>query len=253
MRMNIGRYFSVVLFVLSISGGPVLAQTEAQVAAQISLAGGFVFKNGEGKVHRITLVSLSDFGFSRIDYGPLTELRSISVGGKVSDRSMRQLQTAPATITKLQVTSKYVSDEGLIPFLRRQKSLQDVTLMGTSISDETLTEIAKLEELWNLNLGKTKVTDAGIKKLAALPLSVLHLYNTDISNDAIKEISKMTTLSFLTLDGTNIDDAAIPDLLELDNLRILGVKATKITNDGRSKIKAGLPKVKFVEDIAPAK
>ena len=61
----------------------------------------------------------------------------------------------------------------------------------TKITDAGLKDVAKLQQLTNLNLAYTKITDAGLKDVAKLQqLEVLFLGNTQVTNAGVAELKK---------------------------------------------------------------
>ena len=71
------------------------------------------------------------------------------------------------------------------------------------------------EPVLEVNLNKKKLTDTGMKKLAALKnLTSLSLSDTKVTDAGLKELAGLKNLSFLYLDGTKVTDAGLKELKE---------------------------------------
>ncbi|KAK3228040.1 hypothetical protein Dsin_007902 [Dipteronia sinensis] len=92
-------------------------------------------------------------------------------------------------------------------FLPQMKALEHLDLSSSTIRDDTAELIACIgANLRNLNLGKTRVSSAGLEILAGhLPnLETLSLSETLINDVAISYISKMPSLKVIDLSNTDI-------------------------------------------------
>ena len=68
----------------------------------------------------------------------------------------------------------------------------------TKVTDAGLKELAALKRLTKLGLTDTKVTDAGMKELAALKnLTSLILVNTKVTDAGLKELAALKNLTSL--------------------------------------------------------
>jgi hypothetical protein len=69
------------------------------------------------------------------------------------------------------------------------KPVVEVNLFRTKVTDADLKELAALKSLTSLNLHDTKVTDAGLKELVPLKnLSFLSLGRTEVTDAGLKEL-----------------------------------------------------------------
>jgi Leucine-rich repeat (LRR) protein len=229
---------------------PLRGQTEQEIAAQITAVGGRFMKNEVGRVCDVILLQSDDLSVERIAFKDLKELESVSISGKkITDRTLGRFQTIPPGLERLHIRLAQITDDGLIDLLRRQKSLRNVSLDGTPITDRSLSELGQLKELRHLGLMGTKITDKGLKKLVNLPeLKSLFLANTAISDAGLKDIKEIIGLDTLILDGTKVTDVGIQHLAELDHLFVLGVNSTNVTEKGKTQIQKALPNLKFFEN-----
>jgi hypothetical protein len=74
-------------------------------------------------------------------------------------------------------------------------------------------EKAKDNPIVGVGLGRTKVTDAGLKHLAGLKqLQLLVLTNTNVTDAGLKHLAGLKQLRFLNLSGTKVTDKGKTDL-----------------------------------------
>ena len=101
---------------------------------------------------------------------------------------------------------------------------------------------ADLENVYELNLGDTQITDAGLKDVAKLQnLEELVLENTQITDEGLKEVAKLQKLEQLLLSYTEITDAGLKDVARLQKLIKLVFWSTKVTKAGVAEFKKALP------------
>jgi Leucine-rich repeat (LRR) protein len=140
-----------------------------------------------------------------------------------------------AAITKLQGQISRDEDKAGQPVVY-------VKLQGTKVTDAGLKDLAALKQLRNLDLNSTKVTDAGLKDLAALKqLETLDLDNTKVTDAGLKDLAALKELQILTLNGTKVTDAGLKDLAALKQLDALDLRHTKVTDIGVKDLKRALP------------
>jgi len=72
------------------------------------------------------------------------------------------------------------------------EEVEELSLEGTKITDEGLKELAKLKKLTELSLyGRKQITDAGLKELAKLShLDVLWLSETQVTKAGVAQLHK---------------------------------------------------------------
>jgi len=113
-----------------------------------------------------------------------------------------------------------------------------VDLGDTKITDAGLKELKELKSLQGLDLRGTNITDAGLKELKELQrLRWLDLGGTNITDVGLKELKELKGLLELNLRGTKITDAGLKELKELQGLRWLDLGGTRVTNAGLKELK----------------
>ena len=161
------------------------------------------------------------------------------------------VQPAPADALKA------LEDKGAlaIPLAQNNNLLRvDFNLAGDKITDA---EMPLLDAVSNhvtwLSLGNTKVTDAGMAKVAGLPnLTRLHLENTQITDASMAHIAKLQHLEYLNLFNTPVTDAGLKQLSGLKNLKKVFVWQSKVSADGAKALTAAIPGIQVNTGIALA-
>ncbi len=116
-----------------------------------------------------------------------------------------------------------------------------VNLGHTTITDEDLTVLHGLKEVYSLNLDETAVTDEGLAGLAGLSrLEKLSLRRTGITGQGLANLVSLPNLRNLVLDGVLIDPAGFDRLKELPRLTTLSLAHTPLDDAGLVHL-AGLP------------
>jgi hypothetical protein len=94
-----------------------------------------------------------------------------------------------------------------------------------------------------LDLGRTLISDAGLKTVAQLSrLASLDLRQTKVTDAGLGALSALKSLRTLNLFGTEITDAGLKKLATIPSLRQVTVFQTKATSAGVAELKKALPK-----------
>ena len=100
----------------------------------------------------------------------------------------------------------------LAPSLSTRPSLESLSLAGTKVTDAGLVRLAGLTGLEELSLQETKVTDAGLAHLKGLTrLGCLNLAGTKVKGEGLRYIAGLTALVELDLSGTTVGDGDLVD------------------------------------------
>lgn len=103
---------------------------------------------------------------------------------------------------------------------------------GREAGDEILPHLAALGPIADLDLGRTRITDAGLEKLASLEgLQRLNLKETGITDAGLVHLRALDTLHYLNLYGTGVTDAGLVHLEKLTTLRRLFVWNSGVTEE----------------------
>jgi internalin A len=118
----------------------------------------------------------------------------------------------------------------------RLEELRDLNLSETPITDAGLKELSRLQQLRRLNLsGCAKVTDAGVKALTAhTGLQVLWLPGCEkVTDAALKDLSGLKELQEVEIGNCKlVTDAGLKELTRLPKLTRLDITRTAVTDAG---------------------
>ena len=115
--------------------------------------------------------------------------------------------------------------------------------VADKFGDAELAKFAPVaDRMSEVNLGRSKVTDAGLASLAGMKnLKKLHLPNTAVTDAGIDSLLVLTNLEYLNLFNTKITDAGLAKLEKLPNLKRLFVWQTGATKPAAEALHAKLP------------
>lgn len=119
------------------------------------------------------------------------------------------------------------------------------TNAGGRIDDEAVGRLAGIapQVLW-LDLGGTRVTDAGLAVVGRLPqLTRLHLQQTAVGDAGLVHLAGLPHLEYLNLYGSRVTDAGLEHLAGLTSLRSLYLWQTGVTERGVARLTAALPRL----------
>ena len=148
-------------------------------------------------------------------------------------------------------TMKKVTDAGgrVSPLAQDHPLVRVDYLMSADETDDgKIAPLAAVKEnLAQLDLAKTKVTDNGLSVLASMPrLARLDLHKTAVGDAGLKHVSGLTELRYLNLYGTQVTDAGLDALAGLKNLEGLYLWQSKVTEAGVKKLQEKLPDTEIV-------
>jgi hypothetical protein len=115
--------------------------------------------------------------------------------------------------------------------------------VAKEFSDAGLDALAPIaDKIASLDLARSKVTDAGLAKVAAMKnLQELHLENTATSDAGLDHLKGLASLEYLNLYNTKVTDAGIAKLAGLGKLKALYLWQSGVTKAGVAALKAKLP------------
>jgi Leucine-rich repeat (LRR) protein len=121
--------------------------------------------------------------------------------------------------------------------LNEATALETLWLTGSSINDQILPLVQGVKTLTSLTIKSTKISDASMKALAALPLlKNLHL-PASISDNGVADLSASSSLEDLDLSYTTITAKALASLSNLKSLSTLYVNDTTLSDDSMAEVK----------------
>lgn len=136
-------------------------------------------------------------------------------------------------------------DDAFIKGLDEFPRLRVLGFFNAPITDAGLAVIGNSKmgaELRQLLLGRTKITDVGLKSIAKLPrLYLLELSGTSITDTGISELSQLVRLKVLRFRGTVVTDKGIAQLGQLSKLMLLSIGGSRVTPSGIAELRKQIP------------
>lgn len=132
----------------------------------------------------------------------------------------------------------------LMPVAADAKAFRFTALnVAKEFSDAGLDALAPVaDKIASLDIARSKVTDAGLAKLAAMKnLKELHLEGTTVGDAGLDHLKGLAELEYLNLYNTKVTDAGIAKLAALGKLKALYVWQSGVTKAGVAALKAKLP------------
>ncbi|HKB04302.1 MAG TPA: hypothetical protein VKD90_18910 [Gemmataceae bacterium] len=115
----------------------------------------------------------------------------------------------------------------LVPSAARLAGLKSIDLGDTKVTDAGLKELARLPNLEAVYLDKTAITDAGVAELAGIPrLAWLDLSRTKVTAKSTDTLAAMKGLRHLFV-GASLSTADVAKVAGLARLQSLGISAAK--------------------------
>ena len=119
----------------------------------------------------------------------------------------------------------------------------------TGVSKCTDDKVAALlplkEQLAQLDLGRTVITDEALKTVAQFPrLAALDLRQTQITDAGLEALTALKNLQTLNLFGTGITDAGVKQLAAIKSLKTISLYQTKATPAAAKELATAIPGIK---------
>ncbi|MBP9091666.1 hypothetical protein KBI23_11590 [bacterium] len=170
---------------------------------------------------------------------------SASALGQITSMDLSTSQYSPAflaailklsTLVELRLDFLNLTSQDFVN-LNEATALETLWLTGSSINDQILPLVQGVKTLTSLTIKSTKISDASMKALAALPqLKNLHLPAT-ISDSGVIDLASSSSIEDLDLSYTTITGKALSALADLKSLSTLYVNDTNLTDDSMAEVK----------------
>jgi len=136
------------------------------------------------------------------------------------------------SLSRIESSGRDVTDASFTQLWRLQE-LEELVLHETSISDTVLAIAGTLPKLKVLDVRGSRISDLGLAGLANAPkLEELVLDDTLIKGHNLKAIGRLTKLKKLSLSGTQVGDKELENLGSLGRLESLDLSFTRISDAG---------------------
>lgn len=165
-----------------------------------------------------------------LDKGTFIQLfgEHFSPGGRVDDKVYAWLRDIRSCFLGLKKTP--VTDDGLSD-LARLPELRVVDFTGTKITDRGLSLISKSQQIRLLMLNFTRITDNGLDVLANMSaLRLLYLGDTSISDAGLKKLETLPQLEAIRFTRLPVTDDGVKSMSVMPRLRFLGLSETAVTD-----------------------
>lgn len=193
---------------------------------------------------------------------PLAEVLPVAqqLSGELGVTILPVAQNQPWLNCNANVATKEFGDAELAKLAPLKANLQWLDLGGTKVTDAGMAEVAGMKNLTRLHLEKTAVTDAGVARLAKLrQLEYLNLYGTQVTDDSLAHLELLPELRKLYVWQTKVTSnavaafsAAVIDQQQIDRWKQeIASLETKIKNETID-VSLGTP-VAGAEPVAAAK
>lgn len=151
---------------------------------------------------------------------------------------LAQQDAAAQAIAKLKAAGALV-----LPVAQGSDELTvNFAVQGQKAGDAEIAPLKEAGKVVDLNLGSTKVTDAGMKVVAALAeLRRLDLHLTAVGDAGVAELKGLAKLEYLNLYGTKVGDAGLKSVASLASLKKLYLWQTPVTDAGVAELQKALP------------
>ena len=161
-----------------------------------------------------------------------------SGGGKYADATTRYLRLVYEQTDKHETLATLAGADNPALDLAYRQFLQ--------VTDADLATIIDPVQIRNLSLGRTAVTNAGMKHLAGCAnLAWLDLSLTSVGDDGLAAIKDCRKLKQLFLEGTKVTDASLPLIGGLTDMEELDLSAVRVSDESLAAL-ATLKKLKVL-------
>jgi Leucine-rich repeat (LRR) protein len=177
---------------------------------------------------------VTDAGMASLD--GMSHLSHLDIyASKITDeglfrlRNLKSLRSLELTVP----TPSGCTSMGLAP-ISQMRSLEHLSLQGNAwVNDTVLFHVRGLRALRLLDLGHTRITDAGLVYLdKATTLEFLTLTGDAATDRGLRGLKGLTGLKQLDLAGTHITDTGLASIEAMVNIQLLDLSGTAITDAG---------------------
>ncbi len=165
--------------------------------------------------------------------------------GQITSMDLSTAQYSPAflaailklsTLVELRLDFLNLTSQDFVN-LNEATALETLWLTGSTINDQILPLVQGVKTLTSLTVKSTKITDASMKALAALPhLKNLHLPAT-ISDSGVIDLTASSSIEDLDISYTTITAKSLAALANLKSLSTLYVNDTTLSDDSMAEVK----------------
>lgn len=125
--------------------------------------------------------------------------------------------------------------------------LESLWLKSPGLTDKSVDHIVRLVGLKNLVLQQTALTDGGVRRILEKHkgLLTLDLEGAKVTDQLVPDLLKLQGIQWLGLEGSLLTDTGFKKLVELDNLVLMKVGNTAVTEDAQREFRKAKPNCRF--------
>lgn len=117
----------------------------------------------------------------------------------------------------------------VMPHISTLKNVSEIYFQDNGFEDKHVPYLNGISALNSLVISQTKITDAGVAKLAGMNLEALFLDGTSVTSVCLEAIGQIPKLKSLDLGSTNVQDDLTP-LAKLEDLEWLVLRDTDLSS-----------------------
>jgi uncharacterized membrane protein/mono/diheme cytochrome c family protein len=129
-----------------------------------------------------------------------------------------------------------------------QNFIEVSAINASNFNDAAISLLIPISEqiVW-LKLGRTKITDAGMKEISKLKnLNRIHIEYTAVSDNGVRMLTGLPYLTYINLIGTKVSDQGLKDIVRMKSLKSVYVWKTAASDSAILSIRRLNPKLTIV-------
>ena len=208
--------------------GRIQLQTDERIRLLYSQAAGLThfLMDGASGRYRDTLVEFLRSVYDRTD----------------QPGTLEQLTGQPYASLDRQYRESLIVDDTDLAGILAPRTMQRLLLGRTAVTDEGVRNLAGAVQLRDLNLDGTSITDETLRVIGNLhQLEELDLSSTHVTDQGLEELQRLKRLRVLWLSNTKISDEGLIHLANLKSLEQLHTDRTRVTPQGLKSLGRSLP------------
>ena len=193
------------------------------------------------QVFKCSTLKEFDFGFTSMDdslvhsLDKLTELERVTLGAKVTDKTLGQLGKMKKLKTIRFVNTNKITGSGFSKF-EENKLITSLSFYSSGMETENLKYLKKFPMLTHLTMQQNSDND-DVRTICELPEIVsLSIGNTYVNDHVFQYLKKMKKLKRLSISESPLTDRSVPKINGLENLERFSTSQTFITEKGFKEI-----------------
>jgi len=208
---------------------------------------GFEHLAGLTRMKRMTVCSSRVTGTGFAHLTGMTQLESINLhSSPASDQGLQAIGRL-TSLKRLEIVHTNVTDAGL-RHIAGLINLRQLHIHGKETTETGLPFLGQLKELFELDIYDRPASNQTLAQIHDLPrLQTLRLFNGTFDDEGVRSLAAAVMLEDLTLNAGLVTDASIEFLGGLKTLRTIHLNGTKITAEGRMRLKTLLPNIELAD------